>query len=128
MKRGLLLFFSIFTILLHSFTVYAIGQGVPAENSTGISVATFDMDVTPPIGYKMAYGTMINSYDLSLRAKGLVLLGAGQPIVLVSFDWIGIKMNVWMRSKKHLLMLPVQHLNVWQFILYIHMIHLMAVV
>ena len=102
MKRGLLLFFSIFTILLHSFTVYAIGQGVPAENSTGISVATFDMDVTPPIGYKMAYGTMINSYDLSLRAKGLVLLGAGQPIVLVSFDWIGIKNECMDAFKKTL--------------------------
>jgi hypothetical protein len=31
-----------------------------------------------------------NHWDLGLRARGIVLLGAGEPIVLCAVDWIGI--------------------------------------
>ncbi len=55
-----------------------------------LSVAVFDMDVTPPLGYPMAYDPVIATWDLGLRAKGIVLLGAGEPIVLCAVDWIGI--------------------------------------
>ena len=55
-----------------------------------LRVATFDLDVTPPIGSRMAYDPVTNSWDLGLRARGLVLLGAGPPIVLCAVDWIGI--------------------------------------
>ncbi len=57
---------------------------------SGLRVATFDVDATPPIGSRMAYDPVTNSWDLSLRARGLVLRGAGQPIVLCAVDWIGI--------------------------------------
>lgn len=56
----------------------------------GLSVAVFDMDVTPPPGSLMAYDPVIATWDLGLRAKGIVLLGAGEPIVLCAVDWIGI--------------------------------------
>jgi hypothetical protein len=63
----------------------------PAPSSTSIlQVATFDIDVTPPIGSLMAYDPVTNHWDLGLRARGLVLLGAGEPIVLCAIDWIGI--------------------------------------
>jgi hypothetical protein len=55
-----------------------------------LSVATFDVDATPPIGSRMAYDPVTNSWDLGLRARGLVLRGAGPPIVLCAVDWIGI--------------------------------------
>jgi hypothetical protein len=55
-----------------------------------LRVATFDIDVTPPIGSMMAYDRVTNHWDLGLRARGIVLLGAGEPIVLCSVDWIGI--------------------------------------
>jgi hypothetical protein len=55
-----------------------------------LRVATFDADVTPPIGSIMAYDPVTNHWDMSLRARGIVLLGAGEPIVLCAFDWIGI--------------------------------------
>jgi len=32
----------------------------------------------------------VGAWDLSLRCKGIVLLGAGQPIVLCAVDWCGI--------------------------------------
>ncbi len=58
--------------------------------SAGLRLATFDIDVTPPIGSHMAYDPVTNVWDLTLRARGLVLLGVEKPIVLCAVDWIGI--------------------------------------
>jgi hypothetical protein len=58
--------------------------------SSGLRLATFDIDATPPAGSQMAYNTVINTWDLGLRARGIVLLGAGKPVILCSIDWIGI--------------------------------------
>jgi hypothetical protein len=65
-----------------------IAHNGPDQNQ--LSLATFDVDVTPPIGYVMPYGTVVKSYDMGLRAKGLVISGSGQPIVIIAVDWIGI--------------------------------------
>jgi hypothetical protein len=62
----------------------------PDTKSAGLRLAVFDMDVTPPVGSRMAYDPVTNVWDLGLRARGVVLSGAGQPIVLCAFDWIGI--------------------------------------
>jgi hypothetical protein len=56
----------------------------------GLRVATFDVDATPPVGSYMAYQRSINTWDMGLRARGIVLIGADQPIVLLAVDWIGI--------------------------------------
>jgi len=61
-----------------------------ASDSSGLRLATFDIDATPPVGTQMAYNPVINTWDLGLRARGIVILGAGKPIVLCSIDWIGI--------------------------------------
>ena len=53
-------------------------------------MASFEVDATPPLGYQMAYNPVVKTWDMGLRAKGIVLLGAGQPVVLVAVDWIGI--------------------------------------
>ena len=53
-------------------------------------IATFDIDATPPVGSQLTYDPMVNNWDLGLRAKGIIILGSGQPIVMCSVDWIGI--------------------------------------
>jgi len=58
--------------------------------SSGLMLATFEVDATPPVGYQMAYNPVVKTWDMGLRAKGIILSGAGQPIVLVAIDWIGI--------------------------------------
>src|SRR5438128_1795091 len=63
---------------------------VPGPKSSGLRLATFDIDATPPVGSHMAYDPVTNKWDLGLRARGAVLLGAGDPIVLCAVDWIGI--------------------------------------
>jgi len=55
-----------------------------------LSLATFDIDVTPPVGFMMAYDRVRRLGELGLRCRGIVLLGAEQPIVLCAVDWIGI--------------------------------------
>ena len=73
------------------FTVSAQNSDHPQEiKSTGLTIATFDVDATPPVGSYMAYGPVINTWDMGLRARGIVILGAGKPVVLCSVDWIGI--------------------------------------
>jgi hypothetical protein len=71
-------------LLLLSLTLLRLVAAGP------LRVAPFDADVTPPIGTRMAYDRVTNTWDMSLRARGIVLLGAGEPIVLCAVDWIGI--------------------------------------
>ncbi|MFG0263073.1 MAG: hypothetical protein ACF788_11830 [Novipirellula sp. JB048] len=54
------------------------------------SLATFDIDATPPLGSKMAYDSVQRHGELSLRCRGVVIMGVGEPIVLCAIDWIGI--------------------------------------
>ena len=82
----------IFLVLLGTAkTAIAAGSEKLLNQETGIlRVATFDVDATPPVGYPLAYDQCIRTWDLGLRAKGIVLLGSGEPVVLVAIDWIGI--------------------------------------
>jgi len=61
-----------------------------AEEVPALRVCTFDLDVTPPVGSMMAYDPVKGTWDMGLRARGVVLLGAGEPMVLCAVDWIGI--------------------------------------
>lgn len=55
-----------------------------------VKVATFDVDATPPLGSAMAYDPVKRLDDLTLRCRGIVITGSGDPIVLCAVDWIGI--------------------------------------
>jgi hypothetical protein len=55
-----------------------------------VKVATFDVDATPPLGSAMAYDPVKRVDDLTLRCRGVVITGSGEPIVLCAVDWIGI--------------------------------------
>jgi hypothetical protein len=63
-----------------------LAAGPPGE----LRLARFDIDCTPPVGSQMAYDPVKAHGDVGLRARGVVLLGAGEPIVLCAVDWIGI--------------------------------------
>ncbi|ULB35577.1 MULTISPECIES: alpha/beta hydrolase [Proteiniphilum] len=82
-----LIFLFLFCIAGSAFpnALYATPPG-----TSGIGIAVFDVDATPPIGSSLTYDPMINSGEQTLRARGIVLLGGGEPIVLCSVDWIGI--------------------------------------
>lgn len=62
----------------------------PLLAADGLRLAVFDVDATPPLGSAMAYDPVKRLDELTLRCRGVVLLGFGQPVVLCAVDWIGI--------------------------------------
>jgi hypothetical protein len=86
-RRNTIMLFVIlcFVLASNSRSVSAI-----EKSRSGLSVATFDVDATPPVGFMMAYDRVKRVDELGLRCRGIVILGAGEPIVLCAVDWIGI--------------------------------------
>src|SRR6185436_10696155 len=82
--------FLVFFLLLSIRIATAQPPSLTNSTSSTLRIATFDVEATPPIGSMMAYDPVTNRWDLGLRARGIVLLGAGEPIVLCAVDWIGI--------------------------------------
>lgn len=60
--------------------------------SNNLKIATFRADVTPPMGHPLCGGwiTPLKNVADELEAIGIVILGAGSPIVLCAVDWTGI--------------------------------------
>jgi hypothetical protein len=58
-----------------------------------LHVAMFHSDVTPPLGHPLCGGWIepVRGVDDPLRALGMVLLGAGAPVVLCAVDWCGVR-------------------------------------
>jgi hypothetical protein len=57
-----------------------------------LRISTFHVDATPPIGSPLCNGAVkpVKEIVTPLTARGVVLLGAGEPVVLCAFDWVGI--------------------------------------
>lgn len=67
-------------------------QSATAESAGNLHLAPFRFDVTPPMGHPCCGGWIkpVEVVDDPLEAIGVVLLGAGKPIVLCAVDWTGI--------------------------------------
>jgi len=63
-----------------------------AESAGNLHVAPFRFDVTVPRGHSLCGGWITPATTVSdpLEAIGIVILGAGKPIVLCAVDWTGI--------------------------------------
>jgi hypothetical protein len=57
-----------------------------------LRITSFRVDATPPLGSPLCNGNVKPAMEIvsPLTARGVVLLGAGDPIVLCAFDWVGI--------------------------------------
>ncbi len=84
--------FSVFrgAVWLVLAVLFSSALGVFGAAAEPLRVATFDVDVTPPVGYMMAYDPVVRLDAMTLRCRGVVLLGQAEPIVLCAVDWIGI--------------------------------------
>lgn len=60
-----------------------------ADKAAGLRIATFESDATPPMGYDMGY-SVVKKFGEPLMVKGVVITGAGKPIILVAVDWVTI--------------------------------------
>jgi len=73
--------------------IFFLGLGLTTVvSATEVRLATFRIDATPPIGSPLCNGGVEAARLIvtPLTAKGVVLLGAGDPIILCAFDWVGI--------------------------------------
>lgn len=68
----------------------AVGRGGPTG---GYRLGTFQSDVTPPLGSPLCGGLVPDVAEVAdpLQALGIVLLGAGDPVVLCAVDWCEIR-------------------------------------
>lgn len=62
------------------------------QGAGGLHLARFRFDATPPPGHPCCGGWIrpVEAVDDPLEGLGLVLLGAGAPIVLCTLDWTGL--------------------------------------
>ncbi|MFN4258204.1 MAG: hypothetical protein ACK4RK_02845 [Gemmataceae bacterium] len=76
-------------VVLGAGLALAHGGRVGWAADESLRVAVFRVDATPRVGSPVAYA-LARKIDDPLSARGIVLLGAGKPIVLCAVDWIGI--------------------------------------
>jgi hypothetical protein len=78
-------------IVTFCFICLSAVQSTAADDGP-LRVATFQVDVTPPLGSPLCNGNVKPVMEIvtPLTARGIVLLGAGEPIVLCAVDWVGI--------------------------------------
>lgn len=70
------------------FAIVCSGVAMPVH-ADELKVEYFEVDASPDIGSPLAYDPCIEVSE-RLSCRGLVLVGAGQPIVLLAVDWLGI--------------------------------------
>jgi hypothetical protein len=68
-----------------------------AAPAAPLRIAYFRADVTPPLGSPLDHGVLQPAKEIvdPLSARGVVLLGAGKPIVLAAIDWTGVANSSW---------------------------------
>jgi hypothetical protein len=81
--------------IVHLFVVFTAAlllapPGTLHASEPVVKLAVFDVDATPPLGSSMAYDPVRRLDELTLRCRGIALLGADKPVVLCAVDWIGI--------------------------------------
>ncbi|QDU99073.1 hypothetical protein [Lignipirellula cremea] len=69
-------------------------QEVPPD---GFHLATFSADITPPLGHPLLAGWRKPAEKIldRLQARGIVLRGAGAPIVLAALDWCELRNDAY---------------------------------
>ena len=78
---------SIKSKIVSAIAALTLGSAAAAD----VRIATFQADVTPPIGSPLCHGNVSNVVTIvdPLTARGVVLLAAKQkPVVLCAVDWV----------------------------------------
>jgi len=80
-----------------------IGPAAPASLPTTTALATFRVDVTPPVGHPLCGGWLRPAVGIAdpLYATGFILTGSGAPVVLLAIDWCEISnrtYHMWQKA------------------------------
>ena len=80
------------------FAIYLSTAVAAAFAAEPLRVATFQVDVTPPLGSPLCCSAGVKPAEKivdPLSARGIILFGPPKPIVLVAVDWEGIANEGW---------------------------------
>lgn len=91
LNRGLRLYTGLLiSVLLVTFLGMVTSGDLDRDHDPNkIRIAVFEADATPEIGVPLAYDPTLR-IEMPLSARGVVLFGNGDPVVLCAVDWIGI--------------------------------------
>lgn len=66
-------------------------QAKDNSQSNTLRIATFECDITPPLGSPLCYGHVPPAKKIvdPLSARGIIILGSDKPIVMLALDWVG---------------------------------------
>jgi hypothetical protein len=80
---------NLFSIAMFLAMVFA---GIAGADDQPLKIAAFEADVTPPLGAPLCDALVPPAKEIvdRLLARGVVLTGSDQPIVLCAVDWVGI--------------------------------------
>ncbi len=91
---------AILPVMMAGLTVAATSTDrVRAADDAKFHLSVFSADVTPPLGHPLIAGWRQPAKTIKerLEARGLVLLGAEKPLVLVSIDWCELRNDAYDR-------------------------------
>lgn len=77
-----------------------VSMAAAAETTPSFKLATFSVDVTPPLGHPLLANIdapPVQTVDDPLFAKGFVLSGPDKPVVVVAVDWLEIRNDAYDR-------------------------------
>jgi hypothetical protein len=71
---------------------FAVTLAMAQAEDSALKMATFQFDVTPPLGAPLCEGAVENArrIDDPLTCRGVIFLSEQKPIVLCAVDWLGI--------------------------------------
>src|SRR5690349_19835168 len=75
-----------------------------ADGDSRFRIATFVADVAPPRGHALCVGRVAPAARIAdpLSARGLLLLGPADPIVLAALDWTELRNDAYARWRHEL--------------------------
>ena len=69
---------------------FLLAASATSTFGSGLRLATFMADITPPVGAPIYTGTARSIVD-PLEARGVILSGSAKPIVIVALDWCEVR-------------------------------------
>jgi hypothetical protein len=74
------------------------------QRSTDFRIATFRADITPPLGHALCGGMVAPAARIGapLSARGILLWGGGDPILIAALDWTELRNDAYRRWREAL--------------------------
>lgn len=100
LRKPFTAFLSLLIIVLSITCPVSLSQAAAPSQPAPLQVATFECDITPPIGSPLCYGHVAPAKKIvdPLSARGIIIFGSDKPIVLLALDWVGANngaQDVW---------------------------------